>query len=67
MPDIFALAGSLGFGDPGGVSTCQSNGRGKISSENFFGDELFRWWLWLLRGFATIGVRHSRWISHQKL
>ena len=42
MQDIFAPAGSLGFGDPGGVSTCLSKGCWKISSENFSRDGFFQ-------------------------
>ena len=42
MPDIFALEGSLGSGDPGGVSTRQSKGCRKILREKFYGNGLFR-------------------------
>ena len=42
MLEIFALAGSLGFGDPGGVSMRRSKGCSKISLEKISGDGLFR-------------------------
>ena len=67
FPEIFSSAGSSGSSDSGGVSTHQSKGCWKISPKKFSGNALFRWWLWLLGGFATTGVRHSRWMGRQEL
>ena len=52
MSEIFASVGSSGSTDYDGVSTCRSKGYRKISQEKFSSDGLFRWWLWLPRGFA---------------
>ena len=57
LSEIFASTRSSGSGNLGGVSMRWSKGCWKILLEKFSGDGLFRWWLWLLRGFATTVIR----------